>query len=157
MKETEKTTETIEVKLKLDQDSEFISVAAEKGMRVKDLYWKCKNAEDKQGAQQPKSKTKKPEYEYVALTAKMDNKYVSLMNRIEQPCSIELLDIRTHYGRLVYQHGLIMIFLKSVEEIMGRQHVEVQHALSKGLYTEINGGEEKLGWNDPYRCGNYTC
>lgn len=142
MKETEKTTETIEVKLKLDQDSEFISVAAEKGMRVKDLYWKCKNAEDKQGAQQPKSKTKKPEYEYVALTAKMDNKYVSLMNRIEQPCSIELLDIRTHYGRLVYQHGLIMIFLKSVEEIMGRQHVEVQHALSKGLYTEINGGEE---------------
>ena len=37
-------------------------------------------AEDKQ----PKSKTKKPEYEYVALTAKMDNKYVSLMNRIEQ-------------------------------------------------------------------------
>ena len=63
MKETEKTTETIEVKLKLDQDSEFISVAAEKGMRVKDLYWKCKNAEDKQGAQQPKSKTKKPEYE----------------------------------------------------------------------------------------------
>lgn len=21
----------------------------------------------------------------------------------------------------------------------------------------ISGGEEKLGWNDPYRCGNYTC
>ena len=63
MKETEKTTETIEVKLKLDQDSEFISVVAEKGMRVKDLYWKCKNGEckdpDPAEDKQPKPKTKK--------------------------------------------------------------------------------------------------
>lgn len=142
IKEAEKKTEameTIQVRLKLDQDSEYIPAVAKKGMRVKDLYLKYKNADPEKEKEREKEKNA---YEFVALTAKMDNKYVSLMNRIEQPCSIELLDIRTHYGRLVYQHGLIMIFLKSVEEIMGRQHVEVQHALSKGLYTEINGGEE---------------
>ncbi|MEE1169888.1 MAG: hypothetical protein UHP11_04185, partial [Anaerovoracaceae bacterium] len=65
-----------------------------------------------------------------------------LTERIEEPCSIEFLDMRSHVGRLVYQHGLIMIYLKAVEETMGRQKVEVMAALSKGLYTEINDGEE---------------
>jgi uridine kinase len=64
------------------------------------------------------------------------------MDTIKRPCKIELLDMRTHVGRMVYQHGMIMIYLKALEEVLGRQEVEVQHALSKGLYTEINGGEE---------------
>ena len=29
--------------------------------------------------------------------------------------------------------------------------------LSDEELEAISGGEEKLGWNDPYRCTNYVC
>ena len=115
----------INIELKTDRNGQFASRQVEEGMLIRDLYL-----------------THKDEMEYTALVARMDNKYVSLMTKITQPCRIELLDIRSHVGRLVYQHGMIMIYLKAIEETMGRTKVEVQYALSKGLYTEINDGEE---------------
>lgn len=115
----------IDIELKTDRDTAIVPEQIEEGMLIRDLYLKHKE-----------------ETEYKALVAKMDNKYVSLMTKITEPCRIELLDIRSHVGRLVYQHGMIMIYLKAIEETLGRKKVEVQYALSKGLYTEIGDGEE---------------
>jgi uridine kinase len=109
----------------MHSDAEIKEIEVEKGIRIRDIYIEHMD-----------------EIPNTILLAKIDNKYVSLMERIEEPCRVELIDMRSHVGRLVYQHGMIMIYLKAIEETMGRQKVEVQYALSKGLYTEINGGEE---------------
>ena len=74
------------------------------------------------------------------MVAKVDNRYVSLDYAPKKNVKVEFLDISTHNGRLVFQHGMIMVYLKAIEETLGRSHVEVQYALSKGLYTEIDGG-----------------
>lgn len=120
-------TEGREVKIQLiiNSGAEPIEIEVEKGTKIRDVYHEFEDVSP-----------------YTVLLAKVNNQYVGLTERIEEPCSIEFLDMRSHVGRLVYQHGLIMIYLKAVEETMGRQKVEVMAALSKGLYTEINDGEE---------------
>ena len=115
----------VKIQLILYSGAEPIEIEVEKGTTIRDVYLEFEDAAP-----------------YTVLLAKVNNQYVGLTERIEEPCSIEFLDMRSHVGRLVYQHGLIMIYLKAVEETMGRQKVEVMAALSKGLYTEINDGEE---------------
>ena len=115
----------MKIQLILYSGAEPIEIEVEKGTTIRDVYLEFEDAAP-----------------YTVLLAKVNNQYVGLTERIEEPCSIEFLDMRSHVGRLVYQHGLIMIYLKAVEETMGRQKVEVMAALSKGLYTEINDGEE---------------
>ena len=115
----------VKIRLILYSGAEPIEIEVEKGTKIRDVYLEFEDAAP-----------------YTVLLAKVNNRYAGLTERIEEPCSIEFLDMRSHVGRLVYQHGLIMIYLKAVEETMGRQKVEVMAALSKGLYTEINDGEE---------------
>lgn len=115
----------MKIQLILYSGAEPIEIEVEKGTTIRDVYLEFEDAAP-----------------YTVLLAKVNNRYAGLTERIEEPCSIEFLDMRSHVGRLVYQHGLIMIYLKAVEETMGRQKVEVMAALSKGLYTEINDGEE---------------
>ena len=115
----------MKIQLILYSGAEPIEIEVEKGTKIRDVYLEFEDAAP-----------------YTVLLAKVNNRYAGLTERIEEPCSIEFLDMRSHVGRLVYQHGLIMIYLKAVEETMGRQKVEVMAALSKGLYTEINDGEE---------------
>ena len=113
------------IKLKTGPDADYIEKEVKKGTTIKDLYMEYES-----------------ELENTVLAAKVDNKYHGLMNKINQSCTVEFLDLRAHVGRLVYQHGMIMIYLKAIEETLGRHKVDVQYALSKGLYTEIDGGEE---------------
>ena len=115
----------MKIQLIINSGAEPIEIEVEKGTKIRDVYHEFEDVSP-----------------YTVLLAKVNNQYVGLTERIEEPCSIEFLDMRSHVGRLVYQHGLIMIYLKAVEETMGRQKVEVMAALSKGLYTEINDGEE---------------
>lgn len=45
--------------------------------------------------------------------------------------------MRSQSANLIYQNSLILIYLKAVEEALGKVEVEVENAINKGLYTEI--------------------
>lgn len=74
---------------------------------------------------------------YPVLAAKKDNCVVELGTIIDGNCEIEFLDMRTHGANLIYQSSLSLIYLKSIEDILGKIPVEIQNSLNKGLYTEI--------------------
>lgn len=77
------------------------------------------------------------ELPYTVLAAKADNKIVRLQYKIEKECRIEFLDMRTQAASLVYQNSLILLYLKAIEDVMGKTDVDIENALNKGLYTEI--------------------
>ena len=117
----------MKVEIKLGPRAEWQTVEAKRDITLEELYIECAG--------------RKPDEDQV-VAVKIDNQYRSLTNKLTKGCRVEFLDISMHAGRLVYQYGLIMIYLKAIEESIGRSHVEVQYALSKGLYTEIDGGRE---------------
>lgn len=80
----------------------------------------------------------KQEMAYTALAARVDNKIEDLGYRLTKPCDLELLDMRTQSANLIYQYSLSLIYLKAVEDCLGKNaRVEIQNSLNKGLYTEI--------------------
>lgn len=74
---------------------------------------------------------------YKILAAKVDNKVSELTKRIENPCRIELLDMRDQSANLIYQRSVSLIYLKAVNDILGEKSVGIENSLNKGLYTEI--------------------
>ena len=74
---------------------------------------------------------------YTVLAAKVDNKIVSLGYKLRRECRVEFLDMRSQAASLIYQNSLILIYLKAVEDVLGKADVEVENAINKGLYTEI--------------------
>ena len=46
--------------------------------------------------------------------------------------------MRTQVANLIYEHSLSLIYLKSVEDVLGRVDTEILHALNKGLFTIIH-------------------
>ncbi|MFR2966914.1 MAG: hypothetical protein ACLTK0_11305 [Anaerovoracaceae bacterium] len=56
-------------------------------------------------------------------------------------CCAEFIDMRTQSGNLIYQNSLILIYLKAVEDVLGKVEVDIENALNKGLYTEIKSKE----------------
>lgn len=74
---------------------------------------------------------------YTILAAKVDNRLEELTMKIEEDCCIEFLDMRTQAANLIYQYSLSLIYLKAIEDVLGKVPVEIQNSLNKGLYTEI--------------------
>ena len=77
------------------------------------------------------------EYPYTVLAVKVNNKLESLVHPIEEDCTVEFLDMRSQAASLIYQYSLSLIYLKSVEEVLGRAITDIENSLNKGLYTEI--------------------
>jgi len=78
---------------------------------------------------------------YKILAAKVDNKVSELTKTIDQPCTIEFLDMRTHSANLIYQRSLSLIYLKAINDVLGKVSVGIENSLNKGLYTEIKTQE----------------
>ena len=78
---------------------------------------------------------------YTVLAAKVDNKIEGLDHRLGRECRVEFLDMRTQAANLIYQNSLILIYLKAIEDILGKADVDIENALNKGLYTEIKTAE----------------
>lgn len=78
---------------------------------------------------------------YTVLAAKVDNKIEGLDHRLSRECRVEFLDMRTQAANLIYQNSLILIYLKAIEDILGKADVDIEDALNKGLYTEIKAAE----------------
>ncbi len=78
---------------------------------------------------------------YQVVAAKVDNRVKDLTVKIDKPCLVEFLDLSTREGNLIFQHSLTFLYLKAVEEVVGRRQIKIKHSLNQGLYTEIGTGE----------------
>lgn len=76
---------------------------------------------------------------YRILAAKLDNKICELTKKIEAPCAIEFLDMRSQAANLIYQRSLSLLYLKAIYDVLGTTLVKIENSLNKGLYTEIRG------------------
>lgn len=77
---------------------------------------------------------------YTVLAAKVDNKVSELTKKIESSCTIEFLDMRNQAANLIYQRSVSLLYLKAVNDVLGKVPVIIENSLNKGLYTEVKAG-----------------
>lgn len=77
------------------------------------------------------------ELAYRVLAARVDNMIVDLNEMLEREATVELLDMRDTATNLIYQHSLSLIYLKAINDVLGKVRVEIKNSLNKGLYTTI--------------------
>lgn len=110
------------LKKELRADQEKITV--ERGSSAEELYERYR-----------------PELPYTVLAVKINNKIESLSYRFRRECTAEFIDMRSQSGNLIYQNSLCLIYLKAVEDVLGKSDVDIENAINKGLYTEIKTKE----------------
>lgn len=110
----------MKIQLKKELRGQFEEITVERGMTIEEIY-----------------KEIKEELPYTVLAARVNNKIERLENRIYGDCRVELLDMRTQEANLIYQNSLCLIYLKAIEDVLGKVDVDIENAINKGLYTEI--------------------
>lgn len=80
---------------------------------------------------------------YPILGARVNNKLKEMSYKIFKPKQIRYIDIGDRDGFKMYVRSLIFVLIKAVNDTYPEGEVIVQHAVSKGLYCEIEGvGDE---------------
>lgn len=74
---------------------------------------------------------------YDILAVRVNNMVAELTETIDGDCDVEFLDMRDHNANLIYQRSLNLIYLKAVEDVLGKVAVVIENSLNKGLFTEI--------------------
>ncbi len=104
---------------------------AEKGTKVKDLLAdEIKNAKQK------------------VMAIKCDNKIESLNYEIEKDCTIELIDLNSKDGMMIYIRGIMYIMSKAFNELYPNSLILVNYQLSNSMFCELeneNVTEEMIG------------
>lgn len=68
----------------------------------------------------------------------LNNQVVHLSTRLDQDASLELLDIRTRNGQLIYERTLSFVFTTACFHLFPKHPVRIEHSLNNGLYAEFN-------------------
>src|SRR5665648_679552 len=79
----------------------------------------------------------KEELPYTIIAAKVNNKIEALTYKLRRPAEMELLDMRNQAANLIYQYSLSLIYIKAINDVLGKVHVEIKNSLNKGLFTNI--------------------
>lgn len=74
---------------------------------------------------------------YTCVAAKVDNEYRSLMDRLDRPCQVELLDVRNPGASRVYQAGISMVFLSAAKKVLGSTRFVLANTLARGIFIEV--------------------
>lgn len=112
------------IELKKDITSSWEKVDVKKGVTIEEIY---ESVED--------------QVPYTVICAKKNNKIEDLLCTVDEPCKVELMDIRHQAANLIYQYSLSLLYLKAVKDVMGDVKVDLENALNKGIYTEIKSKE----------------
>jgi len=110
----------MEIRIRTGPRSDIFTVEVEKGIKIETLTEKYKG-------QAP----------FRILAARVDNELEELNKFLREPCLVEFLDMRDTAVNLIYQHSLILIYLKAVHELFGRTRVHIRNSINKGIYTTI--------------------
>ena len=114
----------MEIYLKKEPRADQEKITVERGSSAEELYERYR-----------------PELPYTVLAVKINNKIESLSYRFSRECTAEFIDMRSQSGNLIYQNSLCLIYLKAVEDVLGKSDVDIENAINKGLYTEIKTKE----------------
>lgn len=80
----------------------------------------------------------KDKFEYPVYSCKVNNLYRGLNHKLHHEGRIDFLDITNQATWLVYQNSLILLYMKAVHDILGKDvKVSIENSLNKGLYTVI--------------------
>ena len=58
---------------------------------------------------------------YPVYLAKLDNAYRALTHQLTHDCTLEFLDLRNNEAWLVYQNSLVLVFIKAVHDMFGKE------------------------------------
>lgn len=85
------------------------------------------------------SKTFVSSLEYKTLVSIVNNRLEDLTYLIKDEDEIVLLDIRSFMGNRVYQSSLILLYIKAVKTVLGKeQDVIIENSLNQGMYTRFD-------------------
>ena len=114
----------MDLKIRTDPKGEWTDMKLDAPTQLEEIIHIFK---DKTGAKPP----------YIYLCAIVNNSLRELDYVIREDCSIEFLDMRSGLAKRIYQHSLLLIYMKAVKDIYGNAEVNVEYSLNKGLYTEV--------------------
>ena len=57
---------------------------------------------------------------YPCYGCKVDNSYRGLLHNVHRDCTVEFLDIRNQAIWMVYQNSLVLLYLKAVHDVLGK-------------------------------------
>ena len=78
------------------------------------------------------------DYPYRLTLARIDRHVKPFTRMLTYDGTLELLDIRDQGARMCYQSSLLLLYIKAVHDVAGRQvTVKINNSLSKGLYTTV--------------------
>ncbi|MDR0357073.1 MAG: nucleoside kinase [Clostridiales Family XIII bacterium] len=75
---------------------------------------------------------------YRVMAASVNNRIEELTYAINEPCTVKFLDMRTNAADRIYQRSLCLVYLKAIDDVLGKVDTDIFNSLNRGLYTEIN-------------------
>ena len=79
----------------------------------------------------------KDDFKYPIILARVGNRLKELTTPIEEPCTIEFLDLTSPEGNTTHVNGLVYIMVYAVKKLYGKSaNIIVEHSLDKGIYIE---------------------
>ena len=75
--------------------------------------------------------------QYPVYAAKRDNVIERLTEPVHADSLVELLDLRNRSAELIYQNSVSLLYIKAVQDVLGKVPVQIEHSLNKGVFTEI--------------------
>ena len=77
-------------------------------------------------------------FPYPLFAARVNNRYTNLIRSVRDGDVIEFLDIRNQEANMMMQHGLSLMLIEAMKEVLG-MHVEIANSLNKGLFVTVQG------------------
>ena len=70
--------------------------------------------------------------------SKLDNAYRAFTHKLTHDSHIEFLDLRNQEAWQVYQNSLVMVFIKAVHDVLGKDvRVSIRNALNMGIFVTL--------------------
>ena len=71
--------------------------------------------------------------------SKLDNAYRALTHKLTHDSHIEFLDLKNQEAWQVYQNSLVLIFIKAVHDVLGKDtRVNIRNALNMGIFVTLS-------------------
>ena len=81
----------------------------------------------------------KSDYKYDILCGKFRNQIVNYNDSLIKSGTLNLYDMNTKEGNKIYERGLILLFEKSVRELLGKDvKIKVSYSIDKGVFCQID-------------------
>ena len=81
----------------------------------------------------------KSDYKYDILCGKFRNQIVNYNDSFIKSGILNLYDMNTKEGNKIYERGLILLFEKSVRELLGKDvKIKVSYSIDKGVFCQID-------------------